>query len=502
MTAQGDVERLAARLGLGLSADDATQLTDLLGGLLSSLTYEAAPTPPARRASASAPAGDPYNAVVRWCEAAGGARGALGGLRLSVKDSVSVAGVPLTCGSALLEGYVPERDSVVTERILSAGATIVAVTNMDDLAASADGSSSVYGPTLNPFDPTRTAGGSSGGAAASLFLDGVDAAIGTDQGGSARVPASWCGVVGLKPTRGLIPYDGIVGTDRLLDHVGILARGVGTVSRVLAATAGPRPEAAHASAGDVRLGLLSESLDPGLGVEPAVVAAIEELVTRLERTGARVQRVSVPVHLETAEVETALSVEGMRALLGGGGDAPGWQSRSWPTLASALAAGVRARGARLSPHAKTAALMGAVLKERHRGEHYAHARRRCAEIAAAYDRALRDVDALLLPATPTTAQPRSPAASMAETVLRGWAPMANTAQFNISGHPAISIPLCEVGALPLGAMLVGRRDEDERLLAIAGVLEQTLGWRPGPPVAPRGGELVQPDHGRMEGRDA
>ena len=484
MTAQGDVERLGARLGLGLSDGDAAQLTDLLGRLLSPLRYPAPPAAPQRRATATAPAGDPYNAVVRWCEAAGSAHGPLSGLRLSVKDSVSVAGVPLTCGSALLDGYVPERDSAVAERILGAGGTIVAITNMDDLAASADGSTSVYGPTLNPFDRSRTAGGSSGGAAASLFLDGVDAAIGTDQGGSARVPASWCGVVGLKPTRGLIPYDGIVGNDRLLDHVGILARDVGTVSRVLAATAGPRPASPPASAGELRIGLLRESLSPGLGVEPAVVDAVEQLAFRVERTGARVERVSVAAHLQTAEVETALSVEGMRALLSGGGDAPGWQSRSWPTLASALDTGLRARGAQLSPHVKAAALTGALLEERFRGEHYAHARRRCTEIAADYDRALRDVDVLLLPATPTTAQPRATSGSIEEAVLRGWAPMANCAQFNVSGHPAISLPLCEVAGLPLGAMLVGRRDGDERLLEIARLLEQTLGWMPGPPAGP------------------
>lgn len=495
MTAPVDVARLAARLGLGVADDDAARFADLLGELLAPLRYDAAPTPPAGRATAAAPAGDPHNAIVRWCEAAPSAEGPLSGLRLTVKDSVSVAGVPLTCGSALLQGYVPERDSVVAERILGAGGTIVAISNMDDFAASADGSTSAYGPTLNPFDAARTAGGSSGGAAASLFLDGVDAAIGTDQGGSARVPASWCGVVGLKPTRDRIPYDGVVGTDRLLDHVGVLARDVGTVARVLAATAdpaaGPRPAAATVRVGDVRLGLLRESLSPALGVEPAVVAAIEQLVAALARAGARVERVSVPVHLETAEVETALSVEGMRALLSGGGDAPGWQSRSWPTLARALAAGIRARGAQLSPHVKTAALMGAVLQERFDGEHYAHARRRCGEIARAYDHALSGVDALLLPATPTIAQPVPAGGAVEQVVLRGWAPMANTAQFNLSGHPAISLPLCEVAGMPLGAMLVGGRDEDERLLAISAALEQTLGWKPG-----------QPDHGRMEGRNA
>ena len=138
--------------------------------------------------------------------------GPLAGMRIALKDSMALAGVPMTCGSRVLEGYVPSRDAVIVERLLAAGAEIVAITNMDDLAFSGGGDSSAYGATLCPFDPERTAGGSSGGSAAALWYEGVDAGLGTDQGGSIRVPAAWCGVVGLKPTHGLVPYAGIVGS--------------------------------------------------------------------------------------------------------------------------------------------------------------------------------------------------------------------------------------------------------------------------------------------------
>jgi amidase len=486
-----DVKRLSGQLGLGISHHDASGFAALLEELTEPLHDPPAPVPPAGRRSSAA--SDPYNAVLRWCEVGGRGRGALDGLRLSLKDSISVAGVPLSCGSALLEGYVPDCDSFVTRRVLDQGAEIVAITNMDDLAASADGSSSVHGPTLNPYDLARTAGGSSGGAAAGLHLDGIDAAIGTDQGGSVRVPASWCGVVGLKPTRGRIPYAGIVGADRMLDHAGILARDVDMVARVFDAVAEPaeaptRPPPARGA--DLRLGLLAESLRPELGVQPDVADAIVAFADALRSAGAAVERATVPMHTATAEVETALSAEGLTALLRGGGNAYGWRSGAWPSLAGAVEEGMRNRAERLSPQVKAVLLIGSWLAELFRGEYYAYARRQCHVVRDVYDDALRDVDALILPTTPTTAQPLAPPGAPGETVLRGWAPMANTAQFNLSGHPAISLPLCTVGGLPLGVMLVTRHGEDARLLAIARLLEDMFGNAryPAPPSAsaPRG----------------
>ena len=167
--------------------------------------------------------------------------GILSGLRLAMKDSVAIAGIPLTCGSAILQGFVPRYDATVTDRILRAGAEIVCITNMDDLAFSGGGESSWYGPTRNPFDPERSAGGSSSGAAAALWYDGIDLAVGCDQGGSIRAPASWCGVVGLKPTHSLVPYTGIAGIDATFDHCGPLARTAEGTALLLQAMAGQDP---------------------------------------------------------------------------------------------------------------------------------------------------------------------------------------------------------------------------------------------------------------------
>src|SRR5438105_5938326 len=182
---------------------------------------------------------DPLNALVRRCRVvAEGAEGPLSGKRVAVKDAIAIAGIPLTCGSRILQGFVPAEDSVVAERILRAAGEVVVITNMDDLAFSGGGDSSWYGPTLNPWDHGRTAGGSSGGSAAALFYDGIDVSVGGDQGGSIRAPASWCGVLGLKPTHGLVPYVGITGIDQTFDHCGPLARTAAGAAALLQAIAG------------------------------------------------------------------------------------------------------------------------------------------------------------------------------------------------------------------------------------------------------------------------
>jgi amidase len=281
----------------------------------------------------------------------------------------------------------------------------------------------------------------------------------------------------------------------MLDHVGILARDVDVVARVFEAVAEPDEAAARpgpARIADLRFGLLAESLHPELGVQPGVADAIAAFTGELRSAGAQVERASVPLHMATAEVETALSAEGLTALLRGGGNAYGWQSVAWPSLAGALRKGMRTSAARLSPQVKTILLIGSWLEELFRGEYYDYARRQCDVVRDVYDHALRTVDALIMPTTPTTAQSLSPAGAPGEAVLRGWAPMANTAQFNLSGHPAISLPLCTVDGLPLGVMLVTRYCEDAQLLAIARVLQDALGSaryaeRPAPAARCRSG---------------
>jgi amidase len=169
------------------------------------------------------PEEDPLNAFVTKCRVSGADDGPLAGYEVGIKDNVAVAGVEMTLGSKLFEGYVPSTDATIVTRLLDAGATITGKLNMEDMAFSGSGELSATGPVLNPRDENHIAGGSSSGSAAAVASGAVDVAIGGDQGGSIRIPASWSGIVGHKPTHSLVPYTGIVGLGRSFDHAGPMA---------------------------------------------------------------------------------------------------------------------------------------------------------------------------------------------------------------------------------------------------------------------------------------
>jgi amidase len=439
---------------------------------------------------------DPLNAIVRLCRVrAEGCEGVLSGMRVAVKDSVAIAGIPLTCGSRILQGYVPAEDSVVADRLLRAGAEVVAITNMDDLAFSGGGESSWYGPTLNPWDHGRTAGGSSSGSAAALFYDGIDVAVGADQGGSIRAPASWCGVLGLKPTHGLVPYVGVTGIDQTFDHCGPLARTTAGLAALLQAIAGrdegdPRQpktptadyvaavERAPESLAGTRFGVVTEGFAEEIGVEPETAEAMRETIERLRGLGAEVVEVALPEHLQAGGIAFIGFVEGMTSLMESGGNGYSWRGRYWEDLAPALAAGLREHAQELSPQMKMTLIAGRWLRSRYAGALYAKAQNLRPWLRGAYDRALADVDALLLPTTPWRAHALQPEPSLADKVLRGWANLSNTYPTDMTGHPAVSLPLAEADGLPAGVMLVGRHFDDARLLSTAATCEQALGWAP------------------------
>lgn len=500
---RADLDRLSRSAGFRIADSEAGEylaLTEYLLGILDGL--EEQPDAPADAEGRDAgrgpaPAEDPLNAIVRWCRVEPTGDGLLSGRRIALKDSIAVAGLPMTCGSRIFAGYVPERDSVVTERILAAGGEIVAITNMDDLAFSGGGDTSAYGATLCPFDRTRTAGGSSSGSAAALWYDGVDLAVGTDQGGSVRVPAAWCGVVGLKPTHGLVPYTGIVGIDQTLDHAGPLAPTVQETALLLQVIAGRHEDdprqgetpavdvdylAAVAEAPEdlsgIRIGVLAEGFGEGAGADPGMVEAVRAAIGRLERLGAGVCELSVPEHLQAGGVAFATFVEGMTALVAGGGNGYHWPGRYAPDLARALDEGLARRGDDLPPQVKVTLLVGAQLRERYRGAVYARAQNLRPWLRAGYDRALRDVDALVLPTTPGWPHANDPSLSIADRVKRGWAVLANTYPTDLTGHPGLSLPAADGEGLPAGVMLIGRRFEDATLLAIARTYERRYGWLP------------------------
>ncbi|WP_434451881.1 amidase family protein [Lentzea sp. E54] len=440
---------------------------------------------------------DPYNAVVRWCSVRKpGAHGLLSGAGIAVKDCMAVAGVPMTAGSSLLQGFVPDRDSTVVRRLLDAGGHISAITNMDDMGVAPGGDTSFYGPTLNPWDTTRTAGGSSGGSAAALYYDDIDVAVGADSGGSVRIPAAWCGLIGLKPTHGLVPHSGVLGGEPLLDHIGPLARTTADVAAVLQVLAGtddldPDPrqptqlpridavaavESAAASLEGLRIGVLDEGLDPALGVAPEVGRAFTASLDQLRELGATITRVSVPEHRLSGPIAFNLFPESFADQMRSGGATFGNGSHYWPELAAALQKGFANAADAMAPTLKLMLIMGSAAAWNGRGRHYARAANLRRLITEGYDRALAGCDVLAMPTVPVLAHPVAPDLDPATRALRAWSLVGNTAPSNVTGHPAITLPLGVADGLPAGVMFVGRKFADERLLAAAETIERAIGW--------------------------
>jgi amidase len=413
----------------------------------------------------------------------------LAGKRLGVKDNVAIAGVPLTCGSRFFADYVPDRDATVVSRILEAGGEIVAVLNMENLALTARGDHSAFGPVVNPHDPARVAGGSSGGSAAALFYDDVDVTIGGDQGGSIRIPASWCGIVGLKPTYGLVPYTGIVGVEPTIDHAGPMGRTVADVALLLDVIAGYDPndprqrwipglptyrEARATRLDGMRIGVVREAF--GLAVsDPAVDETVHAAGRALDELGATVREVSVPLHAIAGMTLVPIMIEGAARWLDGNHAGHGLHGHHDVALLRAVAASRRARAAELPPNFRVMLVAAQLLQEQYGGEVYARAQNRRPELVAAYDRVLAEADVLVMPTTPMTA-PLAGAAHDALGLITGSSDaILNTAPFDVTGHPALSVPCGTAAGLPVGMMIVGRRFDEPTVLRVASAYEQRRG---------------------------
>jgi amidase len=503
---RSELEHVADVWRMSLSDAELETIAGLADELLGTAEEVAALAPPSPHAPGRRDAGrrptpdeDPYNAIIRWCDVElEGAEGLLSGMSIALKDCIAVAGVPLTGGSTLLDGFVPEQDSPLARRVLEAGGRIVAMTNMDCLAWSGYGDTSAHGPTLNPFDPTRTAGGSSGGSAAAVHYETVDAAFGCDQGGSVRLPAAFCGVIGLKPTYGLLPYTRILGIDQAVDHAGPIAQTAEGVARLLDATAGPDPGdprqpaalptvdslRAVAEAEDdlsgLRIAVVTEGLDTEIiGVTDEVRNAFWTAIDRFAALGATISETSIPAHLTGGNIDLIGCMEGMLALMSAGGNGYQWRGQYWPQLARAVAKGLETKADELSIQVKLILLCAEHLRQRHGGAVYGTARNLHPEIRHVYSSAFADADVLAMPTTPWLAHRLvDPELSPSERILRGWGVTANTASTNVTGHPGISLPAAEANGLTVGVMLIGPHFSEERLLGIARTFEATTGWFP------------------------
>jgi len=380
--------------------------------------------------------------------AAGRYRGPLHGIPVSIKDLIDVAGVPTTAGSAVPPLH-PEADAPVVRRLREAGAILIGKTNLHEFAFGTTSDETAFGAVHHPLDYARSAGGSSGGAAVALVEGMCLASIGTDTGGSIRIPSAACGIVGLKPTFGELPVVGIVPLSTTCDHVGPMTLSVEDARILfdaLRASAVKKPAEAGPFTFGVPTGYLLERLDP------EIREALTTVRSQLSRAGHAVTDVAIPNAQSTPDIYLHIVLP----------EASHYHAATLESDPSGYSPGIRLR-----------LEMGRYLL----AEDYVRAMQLRARLAAAVDAALRQCDALLLPSLPVVA----PILGATTVDLDGnpepvrAATLRLTQMFNLTGHPAIAVPAGRNRAsLPIGMQLVGERNRTDRLLAIAAGVERQI----------------------------
>ena len=497
------VAATARRLGFTLGDEDAERYRELLVDQLAALDafaqarieehrppllFEA--RAPGHRPSAEE---DPHNAWLWRCAIGGGEEGLLAGRTVSFKDHIAVAGVPMSSMNYNLDGFVPDFDATVVTRTLAAGGRVVGKNTLIGVGYLYD-----YWQARNPHDLERMTGGSSAGSGAAVAAGEVDVAFGGDQHGSIRIPAAYCGVVGLKPTFGLVSNMGATmsvasGSEPSIDHVGPLARNVQDAAAALQAVAGfdgydPRQSRDVPERVDVlstledgveglTVGVLAEGFDEP--IEPAVRDGVRAAIERLRDAGARIVEVSVPEHRTVGQAAFALDADGFRALRGSTAFGAGARTFYPRSLIAAIDRLWRHEADSLATYTKTLLLLGELSREAFDGSVYAKAHNVRPTFIRAYDAALQEVDVLAMPTCLDVAPPAFEAVGFAEgwrraidVMRRGFdAMIRNTAPFSYTGHPAIAVPCGDDGGLPFSVQLVGRHHDDARVLRVARALE-------------------------------
>jgi aspartyl-tRNA(Asn)/glutamyl-tRNA(Gln) amidotransferase subunit A len=405
--------------------------------------------------------------------------GPLAGVPVALKDNLCTRGVPTTCSSRILEGWRPPYDATVVERLAAAGAVVVGKTNLDEFAMGSSTENSAFGPTRNPRDLTRVPGGSSGGSAAAVAAGFVPVALGSDTGGSIRQPAALCGVVGIKPTYGLVSRFGLVAFASSLDQVGPLASTVEDAALVLEVIAGhdprdstsiPQPAPSLVDVLDhgvdgLRIGLVAELT--GDGIAPDVAARVRAAAGALEAAGAEVREVSVPALtyglsayylIAPAEASSNLArYDGVR-----------YGNRVEGATTGEMMEATRTAG--FGPEVKRRIMLGAyALSAGYYDAYYGKAQRVRTLIARDFAAAYETVDLLLTPTSPTTAFPLG---DKTADPLAMYLNDVCTIPTNLAGHAAVSVPF-GVGddGLPVGVQVLAPALGEASMLRVAAVLE-------------------------------
>jgi aspartyl-tRNA(Asn)/glutamyl-tRNA(Gln) amidotransferase subunit A len=426
--------------------------------------------------------------------ASGETLGPLAGVPVVLKDNMCVRGMRTTASSKILDTFVPPYDATVTQRLEAAGAVIVAKANCDEFAMGSSNENSAYGPVRNPWAHDRTPGGSSGGSAASVAAACVPLALGSDTGGSIRQPASFCGVVGLKPTYGRVSRYGLLAFASSLDQIGPFTRSVSDAAVALSVLAGndpmdstsstePVPDFASALSGHIdgiRVGVPRAFVSEG--VDNAVRTAFDGALDTLKRSGATLvdidlphARYAIPVYylVCTAEASSNLArYDGVKY----GFRAPSTRDENLKTMYS------RTRDQGFGAEVKRRIVLGTyVLSAGYYDAFYLKAQQVRTLLRRDYERAFERVDVVAMPTSPI---PPFKLGEKTDDPLQMYLADIFTVSVNLAGLPGISIPCGFAGPLPIGFQLIGKMWDEATILRVADAYEHAAPWPRSAPLTP------------------
>ena len=492
------LKEITLELGMHLSDEQIKEFLDNMQGSLDAYdVVDSLPDylPPVLypRTSGSRPTDEenPLNAWYIKTEVRGAPKGPLLGKTVALKDNVCLAGVPMMNGASTLKGYTPDVDATVVTRLLDAGATISGKAHCEYYCFSGGSHTNATGPVHNPFKRGYSAGGSSSGSAALVAGEYVDMAIGGDQGGSIRMPASYSGCYGMKPTHGLVPYTGIMPIESTIDHTGPMTQNVADNALMLEVIAGPDgldprqydvvtdtyTRAVRAGVSGLKIGVVKEGFGHA-NSEADVDQKVRAAANILRDCGASVDEISVPWHLKGLAIWTPIASEGAtNQMMHGNGMGTGWEGMYTTSLLD-YHSNWRGRADELSDTLKITMFVGQYFLKHHRGHYYAKAQNLSRQLREEYNKVLASYDLLLMPTTPMKATPiPQRSEGLAVWTQRAFEMLVNTAPFDITGHPAMSVPCGMSDGLPVGMMLVGRRYEESTIYRAAGAFEAATDWK-------------------------
>ena len=407
----------------------------------------------------------------------------LAGVPIAIKDNLCTKGIRTTCSSRMLESFVPPYESTVTDRLWRSGAVLIGKTNLDEFAMGGSTETSAFGPTANPWNTEHVPGGSSGGSAAAVAAGECMASLGSDTGGSIRQPASFCGVVGLKPTYGRVSRYGLVAFASSLDQVGPFATSVSDAAELLQAIAGEDPrdstclkapvpdyrERLGRSVSGLRIGVVRECFDQD-GIDPQVKASVLAAADLLQSLGAELVDVSCPRFNDgIATYYVIAPSEASANLARYDGVKYGFRADDASSLAAMTA---RSRAEGFGSEVQRRILIGTyALSAGYVDAYYRKAQQVRTLIRRDFETAFASVDVLLTPTAPSTA---FAAGAHADDPLAMYLADLLTIPANLAGLPAINVPCgFDSAGLPIGVQLIGNVLEEPLLLQVAHQYEQS-----------------------------